>query len=121
MGIEKLEVIQKRNCLNEVHRAGGPGPGGAYHAYVICKADTDTPVGKVVFQKGPRNEEGSNSGVLEGDLLEIVRDRLKAFQDGPYSCRENALALTHVEEALLWMARRADERMERGVLGSYQK
>ena len=51
------------------------------------------------------------------DLLEIVRDRLRAFQAGPYSCRENACALTHIEEALMWLNRRAEDRAERNVLG----
>ncbi len=51
-------------------------------------------------------------------MLKIVRDWLKAFQAGPFTCRENACALTHIEEALLWMAKRADDRVERGVLGS---
>lgn len=118
---EKLSTIQKRNCLNDVYRAADPGPGGACHCYVVRKAGSDEGVGAVVFQKGPRNEEGSIHGVLEGDLLEIVRDRLKAFQAGEFACRENALALTHVEEALLWMARRVDDRLERGVMGTYQK
>lgn len=60
-------------------------------------------------------------GVLDGDLLEIVRDRLRAFQSGPYSCRENACALTHIEEALMWLSRRAEDRVARNVLGTYNK
>lgn len=31
--------------------------------------------------------------------------------------KENAIALTHVEEALLWLNKRVDDRAERGVLG----
>lgn len=113
-----VSTIQKRNNLNEIHRVGNAGPGGACHEYVIRNRETAECLGVVLFQKGPRGQEGSISGVLDGDLLEIVRDRLRAFQDGEFACRENAIALTHVEEALLWMARRADERAERGVLGT---
>ena len=69
------------------------------------------------FQQGPRNEEGSRSGVTEASLLAIVADRLRSFQAGPFSSRENALALTKVEEAMLWMKARADARAKRGVLG----
>jgi hypothetical protein len=118
---EKLETIQKRNNLNEVYRSADPGPGGACHFYVVCRADNKEGVGTVLFQRGPRSEDSSINGMLDGDLLEIVRDRLRAFQAGEFACWENALALRHVEEALLWMARRADERAERGVLGTYQK
>ena len=60
-------------------------------------------------------------GVLDTDLLEIVRDRLKAFNQGEYATRENALAITHIEEALLWMNKRVEDRAERGVLGTTQK
>ena len=32
-----------------------------------------------------------------------------------------AIALTHIEEALLWMNKRADDRAERNVLGTMEK
>lgn len=75
----------------------------------------------IEFQKGPRNSPDSRHGVLDSDLLEIVRDRLKAFQAGPYATRENACALTHIEEALMWMNRRVEDRIERNVLGTMEK
>lgn len=128
--MEKLSTIQKREKLNDVYRIGKPGPGGAYHDYVVHHADPDThfysphpemALAHIEFQKGPRSEETARNGVLDTDLLEIVRDRLKAFQSGPYATRENACALTHIEEALMWMAQRAYERAERGVLGTMEK
>ena len=54
-------------------------------------------------------------------ILEIVRDRLKGFQSGPMATRENACALTHIEEALMWMNKRVEDRIERGVLGTMEK
>jgi len=120
--MEKLSTIQKRNNLNEVYRIGNPGPGGAYHDYHIVPAD-ESVVGTcvVLFQKGPRKDPSARHGVLDCDLLEIVRDRLRSFQEGDYATRENAMALQHVEEALLWMAKRADDRAERHVLGTMTK
>jgi hypothetical protein len=53
--------------------------------------------------------------------LEIVRDRLQGFQSGEFACRENAIALTHLEECLLWMNKRVEDRAERGVLGTSNK
>ena len=73
------------------------------------------------FQNGARKLPDSVSGVLDTDLLEIVRDRLKGFQSGEFSCRENACALTHIEEALMWMNRRVEDRIERNVLGTNNK
>lgn len=125
MSEQKLSTIQKRNNLNAVYRDGQIGPGGAYHEYDIYAADDDpengNPLIVIQFQKGPRKDPDAQHGVLDGDLLEIVRDRLKAFQAGPYATRENACALTHIEEALMWMNKRAEDRAERGVLGTMNK
>ena len=38
--MEKLSTIQKRENLNEVHRIGDKGPGGAYHDYAIVSAES---------------------------------------------------------------------------------
>lgn len=124
--MEKLSTIQKRNYLNEVYRAGDVGPGGAYHEYDITSAEKDEsgmrPLLQVIqFQKGARKDPAARHGVLDDDLLEIVRDRLACFQAGEFATRENACALHHIEEALMWMNKRAEDRAERGVLGTYKK
>lgn len=122
----ELATIQKRNNLNIVRAVGEKGAGGAIHTYEIAENEY-SPVGQqpvlatIQFQHGPRKSEGSIRGVLDGDLLEIVRDRLKAFQMGEFATRENAIALTHVEEALLWMNKRVEDRAARGVLGTTEK
>ncbi|MDS0525466.1 ABC transporter ATPase [Clostridium sp. SHJSY1] len=121
--MEKLSTIQKREKLNDVYKIGEEGPGGAYHEYLIVsdKGLMQPIETKIKLQEGPRNEEGSQHGVIDTDLLEIVRDRLKSFQAGPFSSRENAVALTHIEEALMWMNRRVEDRIERNVLGRNEK
>ena len=126
--MEKLITIQKREKLNDVYAMDEKGPGGANHQYVV--EYTLHPVGKteetytaatIQFQCGPRREEGSCYGVIDSDLLEIVRHRLQCFQSGPYASRENTVALTHIEEALMWLNRRVEDRIERNVLGTYNK
>ena len=79
--MEKLSTIQKRDNLNTVFRNGEPGPGGAFHEYQVVQylPDESALVSVFHFQKGPRNEPSSEPGVLDVDLLEIVRDRLKCF------------------------------------------
>lgn len=120
--MQQLSTIQKRENLNEVYRTGEPGPGGAYHDYdIVDPRGPEVALACIEFQKGPRKDPNARHGVLDSDLLEIVRDRLKAFQDGPYACRENACALTHIEEALMWMNRRVEDRIERQVLGTMEK
>lgn len=102
------------------------GAGGANHAYYISGVDfhANPSIGStprsdglsVLFQNGPIAEVGVN-GVTQEALLEIVADRLRSFQAGPFSCRENALALTKIEEAQHWLQQRTLARMRRGVEG----
>ncbi|NFO57718.1 ABC transporter ATPase [Clostridium botulinum] len=124
--MKELSTIQKRKKSNDIYSVDEEGPGGAYHEYVIKSNSMDSQGNydvyeTIKFQKGARKEEESQHGVIDSDLLEIVRDRLKAFQAGPFSSRENACALTHVEEALMWMNRRVEDRIERNVLGTNNK
>ena len=133
--MKQLIPIQKFENLNDVYALDDPGPGGAHHLYEVVKHNTgrsseedgtfrtrpENTLLTVQMQEGPRKDPDAVHGVLDTDLLEIVRDRLAAFQSGPFACRENALALTHIEEALLWMNKRTEDRMIRRVLGTYEK
>ena len=122
-----LSTIQKREKLNSVYAVDEKGCGGANHHYKVTYStiDFDDRIEKtaadIQFQCGPRKEFDSVHGVLDTDLLEIVRDRLKGFQSGEYACRENACALTHIEEALMWLNRRVEDRIERCVIGTNNK
>ena len=111
-----------------------PGAGGANHRYEITGFDASGNASVVtlamlatqldglvvLFQNGPINEHGIN-GVTQEVLLAIVADRLRSFQAGPFASRENAVALTHVETAMLWLHKRTLDRMHRGVEGTHQK
>lgn len=121
--MEKLITIQKREKLNDVYVVDQKGIGGAHHAYLIVsdKGLMEPKECKIQFQDGPRKQEDSIHGVLDTDLLEIVRHRLQCFQQGEFATRENAIALTHIEEALLWMNKRVEDRIERNVLGTNNK
>ena len=105
-----------------------PGQGGACHEYYIVRKDmidNDSDLGiadyaQVHFQNGPIKEFGIN-GCHQEDLLRIVIHRLEGFQSGEFSCRENALALTKVQEALHWLEHRTADREARGVEGVNEK
>ncbi len=111
-----------------------PGAGGANHLYEINGFDTGTNpscpfVGRygtpakhstVLFQNGPIPQNGTN-GVTQEALLAIIIDRLRSFQKGPYACRENAIALTHLEDAVHWLNHRTRARLARGVEGTNEK
>jgi len=95
-----------------------PGHGGASHQYAIETSGVTLEV--VRFQNGPIQEHGIN-GISGEALMAIQIDRLRSFQAGPYKCRENALALTALEEALMWLQKQTRDRIARGVEGTSVK
>lgn len=103
-----------------LHVLDEPGAGNACHKYQVRrweKDQDDVELLNVQFQNGPVRENGVN-GVSNEALLKIVAHRLQGFQSGDFRCRENALALTKIEEALMWLESRTKGRMARGVEGT---
>ena len=97
-----------------------PGHGGACHNYAIHLPDLDDVVQSsslISFQNGPIKEAGVN-GLTHEVLLAILIDRLRGFQKGPFTCRENSLALTKLEEGLMWLHKRTQRREAEGVEGT---
>ena len=122
--MRELNTIQKREKLNTIYATDEKGNGGANHEYhIVIEAEEDAAydVRIIKFQKGPRKDINSTQGIIDSDLLEIVRDRLKDFQAGPLATKENEHALTHIEEALMWMNRRVEDRIERNLIDEYDE
>lgn len=111
--------------LNEVLRIivnDEPGAGGANHSYSIEPTVGNAKGILIEFQKGGLQETGGvpNGASIEA-LLAIVLDRLEGFQKGDFRCRENALAFTHIENGLMYLKKRTQDRIARGVEGTSQK
>ena len=118
--------VNECNEMLQVIACDEPGSGGAHHHYQIInvskqnRPEGDYTEADINFQNGPIKEVGTN-GVTHEALLAIVIDRLQAFQSGPFACRENALALTKLEEAMHWLHHRTRARLARGVEGTHTK
>lgn len=117
----------KANGLNEALKimvCDEPGAGGACHHYNISAYDCEKGeiygATEIHFQNGPIQENGVN-GISNEALLAIVEDRLAGFQAGQFACRENAIALTKIQEAMMWLQKRTRDRVARGVEGTSQK
>lgn len=128
-------TAHKLNGLNDaltIKVLDEPGAGGACHDYAIAFFDEKAGYERspnsdrhgrnciISFQNGPINEAGVN-GISQEALLAICIDRLECFQKGPYACRENAIALTHLQDAMHWLQHRTRERLARGVEGTSAK
>lgn len=96
------------------------GQGNMSHRYELTVNGPAGGVTIISFQNGPIKEAGVN-GLTNEALLAVVIDRLRGAQAGPYACRENALALTKLEESRMWLCERTRNRMARGVEGTHQK
>lgn len=83
-------------------------------SYAIINTEQDETLELIRFQQGAVCEFGVN-GVTNEAFLAIVAHRLQGFQAGPMACRENALALTKIEEALHWLQTRTRRRLAAGV------
>lgn len=126
--------INPANDVLTISVCDEPGSGGASQHYFVGGFHTMTNASvnqpghalrdetgvNIIFQNGPIAEVGVN-GLTQEVLLAIVADRLRSFQEGPYKCKANACALTHIEEAQHWLQQRTLERMRRGVEGTHAK
>lgn len=68
------------------------------------------------FQLGPVKEAGVN-GFQNEQLIAVLVHRLGVLNKA-FPCRENSLAITKLEEALLWLEKRTADRKARGVEGT---
>ena len=61
-----------------------------------------------------------NEGTTNEEVLRVLIDRLNVMNE-KFPCRENSIALTHIDTALLWLEKRTADRKARGVEGKHLK
>lgn len=80
----------------------------------------------IQFQAGPLQMDGTRkeaTGAFVETLIAIVVDRLQYYQNVAnkrFRCRENSIAITHLQEALHWLDHRTKDRESRGVEGTHK-
>lgn len=57
-----------------------------------------------------------SDGTTNEEVLEMLIDRMKYLQS-KFACRENAITITKLEEALMWLEKRTADRKKRQVEG----
>jgi hypothetical protein len=74
------------------------------------------------WQNGPlgRGEDRKEpNGAFVETVIDAARQRIQFYQDSKFKCRENAIAITKLEEALLWLNKRTSDREKRQVEGTH--
>lgn len=74
---------------------------------------------KITFQiqDGPIGEVGVNGCQID-KLGEVWLTILQKFNTKFFPCRENSIAITKIEEALMWQQKRTENRTARKVEGA---
>lgn len=110
-----MNAIQECKVENHVDEAGNPKGG------IVLGTGL-----KIEWQQGPlgRNPRNEPNGAFVETVIGAALQRINFYQEtsgGKFKCRENALAITKLEEALLWLDKRTQEREARQVEGTHQK
>ena len=72
---------------------------------------------EVVFYE--KNEDGSEiSGTTLEEMLSVSIARLQDL-NSRFGCRENSVAITKMQEALMWLEERTKDRVKTGVEGQH--
>jgi hypothetical protein len=106
------QTIESRHELD----ADGNPTGGITTGVGIEIRWQDGPLGRGADRTEP------NGAFVEG-VIAAALDRLAFYQTasgGRFACRENALAITKLEEALHWCDHRTRAREQREVEGTHQ-
>lgn len=111
------EIHKDNNGVTASHNETVKTPEGEQllepgHFYDVLAGDQLIPI---QFQLGPVKEVGVN-GVTSEALLAIVLHRLRVL-NAKFPCRENSLAITNLEQGLMWLEQRTRNRQMRGVEG----
>lgn len=89
----------------------------APHLYTVINKENEDELCKIHFQEGPIKDCGVN-GVATEDLIAMCIDRLQHFQNSKFNCRENEMAITKLEESLMWLRKRTLDREAKGIEGT---
>ena len=105
---------QKIKQRHEIDAVGNPG-GGETTGTGIDIRWQNGPLGRGDTRREP------NGAFVEG-IIQAAIGRLEFYQTAngnKFACRENALAITKLEEALMWLEKRTRDREEREVEGTH--
>lgn len=83
------------------------------HHFIYVRQDKQSI--SFTLQNGPIEEVGLNGCQVE-TIIEAGKIILASL-NFKHPCRENSIAITKLEEALMWLDKRKKDRIERGVEG----
>ena len=76
----------------------------------------------IKWQEGPLGRDGDRikpNGAFVEDVINACKQRLEFYNNSQFKCRENSIAITKLDEALMWLEHRTKDREARGVEGTH--
>jgi hypothetical protein len=113
-------ITQKLDVVNNTTPDGKPD--GGLYTVNVSSSDIGN-VLRIVWQQGPLVVDGQEvppNGLFLETAVRACIARLEYYQTTQFKSRENAIALTHLETALLWLGARAQRREDEGTLGTHE-
>lgn len=99
--------------INNLTDASGNPTGGLVTGKGFHIEWQNGPLGKGEDRKEP------NGASIETVIFSIIQ-RLEFFQKHNFNCRENAIAITKLQEASMWLGERTKRRMHAGTAGTHE-
>lgn len=98
-------------------------PGHRYELENFVDSRSDLNQTLQFIQKEPRSDGHTHlisDGTTNEEVLKVLIDRIQTL-NAIFPCRENSVAITKLDEALMWLEKRTRDRIFRGVEGTHQK
>lgn len=101
-------------------------PGALYEVPTFHVTDEGLQDGNgtlIRFCKGDKSNPDvtRQEGFFTETLIQVAKEYLESVNVGPMATRDTSMAITKLDEALMWINKRAEDRRIRGVQGTYQK
>ena len=77
---------------------------------------------EIEWQNGPLGRDGERvepNGAFVETVISAALQRIQYYQASQFKCRENAIAITKLEEALHWLNSRTQRRESEGTEGTH--
>lgn len=103
-----LDQFVARNNADE----NGNPTGGSVKGTGLAIQWQDGPLGRGDDRKEP-------NGAFVETVIDAALQRIEFYQASKFKCRENALAITKLEEALHWLNARTNRRERSGTEGTH--
>ena len=106
-------MLAEFKANNQVDPSGNP-TGGQVSGTGLKIDWQDGPLGRGADRKEP-------NGAFVETVIAAAKQRIEFYQaNAKFACRENAVAITKLDEALMWLNKRTQDREKRGVEGEHK-